>query len=139
MDPQPLNHFEWHLYEYEINNCDACALYRLELKLVDPKKSGKGKVNGVSVVDLQQQMGKLNSDGSVDGGKRSVKFSRTKITQQKDVIVSSTIPGSYMGDNNAVNPCSGSDQIPPENESLVYGPNLPYGYTIDSLNQYFGT
>ncbi|XP_021907726.1 transcription factor VOZ1 [Carica papaya] len=31
MDPQPLNHFEWHLYEYEINKCDACALYRLDL------------------------------------------------------------------------------------------------------------
>ncbi|RRT81265.1 hypothetical protein B296_00004860 [Ensete ventricosum] len=44
MDPQPLSHYEWHLYEYEINDCDACALYRLELKLVDPKKSAKAKL-----------------------------------------------------------------------------------------------
>ncbi|KAK9150390.1 hypothetical protein Syun_008699 [Stephania yunnanensis] len=45
MDPQPLTRFEWHLYEYEINNCDACALYRLELKLVDGKKEPQGESN----------------------------------------------------------------------------------------------
>ncbi|KAB2079218.1 hypothetical protein ES319_A06G217300v1, partial [Gossypium barbadense] len=42
MDPQTLNRFKWHYYEYEINKCDACALYRLESKLVDGKKSAKG-------------------------------------------------------------------------------------------------
>ncbi|CAL9059731.1 unnamed protein product [Musa banksii] len=66
MDPQPLRHYEWHLYEYEINNCDACALYRLELKLVDPKKSIKGKVTSDSLVDLQQQMGRLNAENTMD-------------------------------------------------------------------------
>jgi hypothetical protein len=45
MDPQPLKGLEWHLYEYEISNYDACALYRLELKLVDEKKSPKGKID----------------------------------------------------------------------------------------------
>ncbi|OIW13705.1 hypothetical protein TanjilG_08047 [Lupinus angustifolius] len=63
MDPQPLNHFEWHLYEYEISKCDACALYRLELKLVDGKKSSKAKVTSDSVADLQNQMGRLYAKG----------------------------------------------------------------------------
>lgn len=62
MDPQPLHHFEWHLYEYEINKCDACALYRLELKLVDGKKNSKSKVSTESVADLQKQMGRLTAE-----------------------------------------------------------------------------
>lgn len=62
MDPQPLHHFEWHLYEYEINKCDACALYRLELKLVDGKKNSKGKLSNDSVADLQKQMGRLTAE-----------------------------------------------------------------------------
>ena len=49
MDPQPSNRFEWHLYEYEMNNCDSCALYRLELKQVDSKKNTKEKVMGYYV------------------------------------------------------------------------------------------
>lgn len=61
MDPQPLNHLEWHLYEYEISNHDGCALYRLELKLVDKKKSPKGKVTKESLTDLQDKMGKLTA------------------------------------------------------------------------------
>jgi len=43
MDPQPSSQFEWHLFEYEMNNCDACVLYRLELKQVDSKKNTKGR------------------------------------------------------------------------------------------------
>ncbi|CAL9195532.1 unnamed protein product [Musa hybrid cultivar] len=73
MDPQPLSHFEWHLYEYEINDCDACALYRLELKLVDPKKSAKAKVTIDSMVDLQQQMGRLNAENKAMESKRYAK------------------------------------------------------------------
>ncbi|KAK7263706.1 hypothetical protein RJT34_31300 [Clitoria ternatea] len=61
MDPQPLSYLEWHLYEYEINNHDGCALYRLELKLVDKKKSPKGKVTKESLTDLQNKMGKLTA------------------------------------------------------------------------------
>lgn len=72
MDPQPLNLFEWHLYEYEINKCDACALYRLELKLADGKKSSKGKVTNDSVADLQKQMGRLSAEFPTEN-KRSVK------------------------------------------------------------------
>lgn len=63
MDPQPMENFEWHLYEYEINKYDACALYRLEVKRVDGKKSPKGKLsNDSSVADLQKQMGRLTAE-----------------------------------------------------------------------------
>lgn len=61
MDPQPLSYLEWHLYEYEINNHDGCALYRLELKFVDKKKSPKVKVTKESLTDLQNKMGKLTA------------------------------------------------------------------------------
>ncbi|KAL4585661.1 hypothetical protein LXL04_010284 [Taraxacum kok-saghyz] len=65
MDPQPMKFLEWHLYEYEISKCDACALYRLELKLVDGKKSPKGKTaNDSSVADLQKQMRRLTADNN---------------------------------------------------------------------------
>ena len=61
MDPQPLSCLEWHLYEYEVSDHDGCALYRLELKLVDKKKSPKGKVTSESLTDLQNKMGKLTA------------------------------------------------------------------------------
>ncbi|XP_040861611.1 transcription factor VOZ1 isoform X4 [Glycine max] len=69
MDPQPLNLFEWHLYEYEISKCDARALYRLELKLVDGKKSSKAKivVTSDSVAGLQKHIGSLSAKGTRQG------------------------------------------------------------------------
>ncbi|KAL2640631.1 hypothetical protein GLYMA_06G285800v4 [Glycine max] len=79
MDPQPLSYLEWHLYEYEINNQDGCALYRLELKLVDKKKSPKGKVTKESLTDLQNKMGQLTAavpstdDGQPVKGKTKAK------------------------------------------------------------------
>ncbi|XP_059658735.1 transcription factor VOZ1-like isoform X2 [Cornus florida] len=73
MDPQPMNNCEWHLFEYQIDKYDACALYRLEFKLVDSKKSPKGKPTNDSVADLQKQMGKLTPSDN----KRSAK-GRTK-------------------------------------------------------------
>eukprot|EP00252_Welwitschia_mirabilis_P000700 TRINITY_DN10674_c0_g1_i1.p1 TRINITY_DN10674_c0_g1~~TRINITY_DN10674_c0_g1_i1.p1 ORF type:complete len:554 (+),score=123.47 TRINITY_DN10674_c0_g1_i1:941-2602(+) len=62
MDPQPSTLFEWHLYEYEINDCDACALYRLELKAASSKKNVKGKPGSDLMVDLQHQIGKLSAE-----------------------------------------------------------------------------
>lgn len=76
MDPQPMKFLEWHLYEYEISKCDVCALYRLELKLVDGKKSPKGKIANDSLADLQKQMGRLTAEFPLDNSynnKRSVK------------------------------------------------------------------
>ncbi|KAL5571055.1 hypothetical protein UlMin_020652 [Ulmus minor] len=87
MDPQPSNVHEWHLYEYEISNHTSCALYRLELKLVDGKKSPKGKlsnnspgdrkknpkekVSKDSLADLQKKMGRLTADVPGGGDDRS--------------------------------------------------------------------
>ncbi|XP_044467096.1 transcription factor VOZ1-like isoform X2 [Mangifera indica] len=66
MDPQPSGSLEWHLYEYELNSCDAYALYRLELKLVNEKKSPKGKVIKDSLADLQKKMGQLTAEVPAD-------------------------------------------------------------------------
>ncbi|XP_058100633.1 transcription factor VOZ1 isoform X2 [Magnolia sinica] len=121
MDPQPLNNFEWHLYEYEINNCDACALYRLELKLVDAKKSPKGKVSSDSLVDLQQQMGRLSAEFPADN-KRSVK-GRAKANPK----------------DSAGNVYPAPNQMAPVNENIGYEVNVPYGYLVESLNDYYGT
>lgn len=74
MDPQPVGCFEWHLFEYEIFNSGACALYRLELKFVDGstppkgKKSPKGRVTNDSLADLQKKMGRLTAEVPVDRG-----------------------------------------------------------------------
>ncbi|KAL5730543.1 Transcription factor voz1 [Ranunculus cassubicifolius] len=121
MDPQPLNRFEWHLYEYEINNCDLCALYRLELKLVDGKKSPKGKVANDPLADLQKQMGRLTAEFPTDN-KRSVK-SRTKINPKDD---SGDV---FLGPN----------QMGPTSESFGYGVNAPYSYLVENLSDLYGT
>ncbi|KAK9664245.1 hypothetical protein RND81_14G028300 [Saponaria officinalis] len=73
-DPQPQKDFDWHLYEYEVDSCDAFALYRLELKAAGDKKSPKLKVaeekkkkspNTKSttdpLLDLQKQMHRLTA------------------------------------------------------------------------------
>lgn len=112
MDPQPLNHIEWHLYEYEITKCDACALYRLELKLVDGKKNSKGKIAANdSVADLQKQMGRLSAQfpGPVDN-KRSVK-GRSRLAPV------GTVNGSYA----------------------AYGLGPPYDYHLENMTEYYLT
>ncbi|XP_059449305.1 transcription factor VOZ1-like isoform X1 [Corylus avellana] len=110
MDPQPLKCLEWHLYEYEISNCDACALYRLELKLVDEKKSPKGKLTTDSLADLQKKMGRLTAEVSADNGHLSK--DRTTANQKADA-------GNTNSDQN---------QITSTSESPSYGLSAPYGY-----------
>ncbi|XP_020399733.2 transcription factor VOZ1 [Zea mays] len=66
MDPQPSNNYEWHLYEYEINECDAFALYRLEFKSSDAKKIVKSKLAYNPLNEIQQQMVRLSADSPVD-------------------------------------------------------------------------
>ncbi|KAK8642089.1 hypothetical protein V6N13_011451 [Hibiscus sabdariffa] len=121
MDPQPLNHFEWHLYEYEINKCDACALYRLELKLVDGKKNAKGKSANDTVADLQKQMGRLTAEFPTDN-KRYVK-GRAKINAKVSV-------GNPYPTQNAVAPTS---------EKFDYEHGLQYDYLVDGLSGYYLT
>ncbi|KAF2283496.1 hypothetical protein GH714_010966 [Hevea brasiliensis] len=80
MDPQPPGCYEWHLYEYEVNNYDDCALYRLELKLVDEKKTQRGKVMKDSLADLQKKMGKLTADNTGDSSPSTE--GRTKVDKK---------------------------------------------------------
>ncbi|XP_050371767.1 transcription factor VOZ1 [Argentina anserina] len=121
MDPQPLNHFEWHLYEYEINKCDACALYRLELKLVDGKKNSKGKLSNDSVADLQKQMGRLSAEFPSDN-KRNVK-GRAKVNAKVGV-------GTVY-----YTPTRGTST----NGMFDYGTGPPYDYLVDNLSGYYLT
>ncbi|XP_050878707.1 transcription factor VOZ1-like [Lathyrus oleraceus] len=106
MDPQPLNHFEWHLYEYEISKCDVCALYHLELKLVDGKKNSKAKVAN----DLQKQMVKLPAECPPDN-KRPAK-GRAKINAK--VGLGAVYPASH--------------RVIPLNGTYEYGLAAPYDY-----------
>lgn len=121
MDPQPLACFEWHLYEYEINNCDACALYRLELKHVAGKKSSKGKAINDSLADLQKQMGRLTAEVPPDV-KRSIK-GRTKVNTKVD----------------ARNIYSGSNHMTSTAETFSYALSGSYNYLPDNLTDYYGT
>ncbi|GMY37671.1 transcription factor VOZ1 [Fagus crenata] len=121
MDPQPLNYFEWHLYEYEINKCDACALYRLELKLVDGKKNSKGKIANDSVADLQKQMGRLSAEFPSDN-KRSVK-GRAKVNAKVGVGSVYSVP----------------NRLAPTNGTLEYEMNAPYDYLVENINEYYLT
>ncbi|TKY71772.1 Transcription factor VOZ1 [Spatholobus suberectus] len=120
MDPQPLSHFEWHLYEYEISKCDASALYRLELKLVDGKKSSKAKIiTGDSVADLQKHMGSLSAEFHSDNNKRSAK-GRTKLG----------IGGGVY---------SASNRVALLNAPYQYGLTAPYDYLLDNTSDYYVT
>ena len=82
MDPQPPGKYEWHLFEYEIYGCDAFALYRLELKLANEKKSPKAKVTKDSLADLQKKMGRLTAE--VPGDNRSPGKGKTKANKKAD-------------------------------------------------------
>ncbi|GAB4831327.1 Transcription factor voz1 [Ancistrocladus abbreviatus] len=119
MDPQPLNSYEWHLYEYEINKCDVCALYRLELKLVDGKKTSRPKLANDSVADLQKQMGRLTAEFPLDN-KRPPK-GRSKVNLKDGV-----------GNAHVAAEC-----LLPTNETFDYGVGAPYGYLVESLSDYY--
>ncbi|KAF6170699.1 hypothetical protein GIB67_015651 [Kingdonia uniflora] len=119
MDPQPRPNYEWHLFEYEINNCDACALYRLEFKNVEGKKSPKGKVTNDPLSDLQKQMGRLTAV-PVDN-KRSVK-GRTKAS-----------PKGRAG----ANTYSAPNQAASSNQNFSYEGDGSYGYLVDNLSDYY--
>ncbi|PIN06039.1 hypothetical protein CDL12_21409 [Handroanthus impetiginosus] len=130
MDPQPMENFEWHLYEYEINKYDACALYRLEVKRVDGKKPPKGKLSNDSVAALQKQMGRLTAEFPNDKqrtfkgrGKTNFKDGRGK-TNFKDGNGS-----SYGAPNALASPGEGVD----------YVRGAPYDYLVDNIGGYYLT
>ncbi|KAG6467205.1 transcription factor VOZ1-like isoform X1 [Zingiber officinale] len=136
MDPQPLSHYEWHLYEYEINNCNACALYRLELKLVDSKKTAKGKVTSDSLVDLQQQMGRLNAETPTDNNKRYAK-GRLKV-QYKDSAESIYSAADFLNQiENGQHLFSSLDQKTPICAGIGFEQDIKS--SVDNLSGFYGT
>lgn len=121
MDPQPMKTYEWHLYEYEINKYDACALYRLELKLVDGKKSPKGKIATDSVTDLQKQMKKLTAEFPSDK-QRAIKGGAKATSKDAAGSIYST-----------------PNRMPPAGEGFEYNTGASYEYLVDNLNGYYVT
>lgn len=132
MDPQPLTVFEWHLYEYEINDCDAFALYRLEFKVADAKKSAKQQLvrqnteNGANSNSLPEN--KRNSRGSRGKAGNSAKdIKENNQSINENIYVTSNIANQI-------------DQMMFLNDNAsVYGPNLPYGYNMEKIDGYYGT
>ncbi|XP_073038507.1 transcription factor VOZ1-like [Primulina eburnea] len=121
MDPQPMENFEWHLYEYEINMYDSCALYRLEVKRVDGKKSPKGKLSNDSVADLQKQMGRLTAE--FPNEKQRMVKGRGK------ACVKDGTGSIYSASNRLSSPV----------EVLDYPKGPPYDYIVDNTNGYYLT
>ncbi|PNX99506.1 transcription factor VOZ1-like protein, partial [Trifolium pratense] len=108
MDPQPLNHFEWHLYEYEISKCDSRALYWLEFKCVDGKKSSKAKITSDSVTNMQTQIVRLSAEFPYDS--RRSAMGRGKPDAKADIGC------VYTASNNAPS---------------------PYDYLVENTNDYY--
>jgi len=139
MDPQPSNSYEWHLYEYEINDCDAFALYRLEFKSSDAKKSAKSKVACNPLSEIQLQMVRLSADSPVDT-KRTAR-GRTKanpidVSTNIYSVPNTTVPANVP---NAYQPVSQVDQMTYLNGSVVYGPHLPHGYSAERSDFYWNS
>ncbi|CAH8292527.1 unnamed protein product [Eruca vesicaria subsp. sativa] len=120
MDPQPLHHFEWHLYEYEINKCDACALYRLELKLVDGKKNSKGKVSTDSVADLQKQMGRLTAEFPQENNNKRCIKGRPKVNTKVAAATTGNVQNTVVE--------QGNDD---------YGVGEEFNYLVGNLTDYY--
>ncbi|NP_001146575.1 Transcription factor VOZ1 [Zea mays] len=139
MDPQPSNSYEWHLYEYEINECDAFALYRLEFKSSDAKKIVKSKLACNPLNEIQQQMVRLSADSPVDN-KRTARGRQHANPTDVDTNIYS-VPNTTAQANvpNAYQPGSQVDQMTYLNGSVVYGPHLPYGYSTERSDFYWNS
>ncbi|KAL1567399.1 Transcription factor voz1 [Salvia divinorum] len=121
MDPQPMENFEWHLYEYEINKYDACALYRLEVKRVDGKKAAKGKSGNDSVADLQKQLGRLTAEFSND---------KHHVLKAREKANANDVNGSiYHGPNS----------MPRLGDELDFTRGATYDYLVDNIDGYYLT
>lgn len=135
MDPQPSSSYEWHLYEYEINDCDAFALYRLEFKSSDAKKNAKSKLACNSLNEIQQQMVRLSADSPVEN-KRAARARTKDVNMNIYSVQNNTIQGN---DTNAYQTVSQVDQMTYLNGNVVYGPHLPYGYSTERSDFYWNT
>uniref|UniRef100_A0A804N474 Transcription factor VOZ1 n=1 Tax=Zea mays TaxID=4577 RepID=A0A804N474_MAIZE len=139
MDPQPSNSYEWHLYEYEINECDAFALYRLEFKSSDAKKTVKSKLVCNPMNEIQQQMVRLSANSPVDN-KRTARGRPHANPTDVDTNIYS-VPNTTAQANvpNAFQPGSEVDQMTYLNGSVVYGPHLSYGYSTERSYFYWNS
>ncbi|KAM3351416.1 hypothetical protein ACQJBY_023411 [Aegilops geniculata] len=135
MDPQPSSSYEWHLYEYEINDRDAFALYRLEFKSSEAKKSAKSKFTCSPLIEIQQQMVRLSADGPVEN-KRTARARTqdvsTNIYPVQNNSAEANAPDAYQA-------ASQVDQMTFLNGSVVYGPHLPYGYSTEGGDFYWNS
>ncbi|KAL6538664.1 Transcription factor voz1 [Orobanche gracilis] len=91
MDPQPMENFEWHLFEYEINKYDMFALYRLEVKRVDGKKIPKGKLSNDSVAGFPNDkqcrvMGRGKGNNHKKGGVNSGSNASASLREDFDYL-----------------------------------------------------
>jgi hypothetical protein len=135
MDPQPSTSYEWHLYEYEINDCDAFALYRLEFKSSDAKKSAKSKLACNPLNEIQQQMVRLSADSPVENKRTArarTKDAGTNMYSVQNNSVQANVPNAYQA-------MSQVDQMTFLNGSVVYGPHLPYGYSTERSDFYWNS
>ncbi|XP_076901763.1 transcription factor VOZ1-like isoform X2 [Bidens hawaiensis] len=138
MDPQPMKLYEWHLYEYEISKSDPCALYRLEFKLVDGKKTPKGKTANDSVADLQKQMGRLTAEFLLEKNKSNNNSSNKRSGKGRGK--------ANLKDNNGsstVHPVL--SPIPPNDPTPLNDPTPPndgldsFNYLVDDVGGYYLT
>ncbi|KAK3135083.1 hypothetical protein QOZ80_5BG0414370 [Eleusine coracana subsp. coracana] len=145
MDPQPSSNYEWHLFEYEINDSDALALYRLEFKSCEAKKSVKSKLASSSLNEIQQQMVRLSADSPVENkrtarskGKASPKDSKANVypTLNTPSQATASAPNAYqavpqMGQMTFANENVVYGPHLPHSENIVYGPHLPHVYSTE--------
>jgi hypothetical protein len=133
MDPQPSINYEWHLFEYEINDSDALALYRLEFKSSDTKRSVKSKLATSSLNEIQQQMVRLTADSPVENRRTARGKPKASQKDNKDNVFPALNGPSQASAPNAYQAVSQMGQMTFVNENVVYGPHLP-----DSENLVYG-
>ncbi|KAL6620537.1 hypothetical protein ACP70R_035676 [Stipagrostis hirtigluma subsp. patula] len=133
MDPQPSSTHEWHLFEYEIKDSDALALYRLEYKSSDAKRSAKSKLASSSLNEIQQQMVRLTADSPVEN-KRTAR-SKPK-ANKKDSNATNAYPAlnnpNQRSTPNAYQAVPQANQMTLMNENVIHGPHLPHSENIIS-------
>ncbi|CAL0331369.1 unnamed protein product [Lupinus luteus] len=105
------------------NKCDACALYRLDLKLVEGKKNSRANATNDSVADLQKQVRKLSTEFAPD--RRRHAKGRAKMNAKVGIC------NVYSTSNRVAST--------PLNETYDYGFVAPYEYLVENMGNYYGT
>lgn len=130
MDPQPSSSHEWHLFEYEINASDALALYRLEYKSSDSKKSAKSKLASSSLNEIQQQMVRLTADSPVENKRTTRSKPKPNHKNANTNVFAHVNTPSQVNTPNAYQAAPQVNQMTFLNENVVYGPHLPHSENV---------